>query len=98
MSENVPLSVIIWFLFCDNSTKEELLTVLPLKGKMRDKNIYQTFKAYVSENKLSFQKLVWVTTNGVSAFVVSRNDFIDPHARNMHCSFPTFITYHCIIH
>jgi hypothetical protein len=58
MSEYVLLSVIVSLLFCDNSTKEKLLTVLPLRGKMREKDIYQTFKAYISENKHSFQKLV----------------------------------------
>jgi hypothetical protein len=43
--------------FGDNSRKEEILTILPLKGKTRGEDIYHAFKEYASHINLPLQNL-----------------------------------------
>lgn len=74
--------------FEDFFTKEELLKLLPLKTTMR-------VKMFFTEKKMSWEKLVSVTTDEVPAMT-------GPHATLIaHCKddtdFPTFLHYHCII-
>jgi hypothetical protein len=67
------LTVIATVVFCDNSTKEKILTVFSLKGKTRGEDIYHSFREYASDIDLPLQKLVLVTTDGPSAMVGRRN-------------------------
>ena len=82
--------------FDDFSTKEEFLTLLPLKTTTRGVDIYNAVKDYFVQKNVPVEKLVSVTTDGAPAMTGRRSGFI------AHCKadpdFPTFLNYHCIIH
>lgn len=88
-SSTVQLLVFIRMVFDDFSTKEELLTLLPLKTTARGVDIYNAVKVAPEE-------LVEVTTDGAPAMIGRHSGFI------AHCEgdpdFPKFLHYHCIIH
>lgn len=60
------LLVFILVLFGDFSTKEELLTLLPLKTT-RGVDIYNAVKEFFVQNNVTLEKLVAVTTDGAPA-------------------------------
>lgn len=82
--------------FDDFSTKEDLLTLLPLKTTMRGVDIYNAVKEFFVQKKVALEKLVAVTTDGAPAMIGRHTGFI------AHCKgdldFPKFLHYHCIIH
>ncbi|GFQ81141.1 uncharacterized protein TNCT_249611 [Trichonephila clavata] len=46
------LAICVKMVFSDFTTKEEFLTVLPLKGSTRGEDIFSTFKKYITHVKL----------------------------------------------
>uniref|UniRef100_A0A8C9YYR3 SPIN-DOC-like zinc-finger domain-containing protein n=1 Tax=Sander lucioperca TaxID=283035 RepID=A0A8C9YYR3_SANLU len=95
-SSTAQLLVFIRMVFEDFSTREELLTLLPLKTTTRGVDIYNTVKEFFVQKKVPLEKLVAVTTDGAPAMIGRHTGFI------AHCKsdpdFPTFLHYHCIIH
>lgn len=95
-SSAAQLMVFIRTVFDDVTTKEELLTLLPLKTTTRGVDIYNAVKEFFAEKKVPLEKLVSVTTDGASAMIGRHTGFI------AHCKgdteFPNFMHYHCIIH
>ncbi|KAK4875858.1 hypothetical protein RN001_012280 [Aquatica leii] len=53
--------------------KEEFLTIIPLKGKTRGKDIYDFFFNFVKNYKLPIYKLVCITTDGAPAMTGNKN-------------------------
>lgn len=80
----------------DFSTKEEMLTIIPLKGKTRGEDLFSKFKNYIEKVQLPLYKLVSITTDGAPAFTGCRNGFIALCKNDE--DFPDFLQYHCIIH
>jgi hypothetical protein len=80
--------------FSDNSTKEENLIILPLKGKMRGEDLYHAFKEYASNINLPLQKLVSITTDDAPVMVGSRSGSVGLCRKDD--SVPASIAYHCI--
>ena len=76
--------------FKDFSTKEELLTIIPLKSKTRGEDIFQNFKAYANSIQLQFFKLGSIQTDGAPAMTGRHNGFI-AYCRN-DCEFPDFLS------
>lgn len=62
--------------FNDFSTKEELLTLLPLKTTTRGTDIYNMVKSYFVDKKVPLEKLVSVTTDGAPAITGRHAGFI----------------------
>lgn len=95
-SDTAQLAVFIRMVFDDFSTKEEFLTLLPLKTITRGVDIYNAVKDYFVQKNVPVEKLVSVTTDGAPAMTGRHSGFI------AHCKadpdFPTFLNYHCIIH
>ncbi|XP_070408070.1 general transcription factor II-I repeat domain-containing protein 2-like [Nothobranchius furzeri] len=95
-SSSAQLMVFIRMVFDDFSTKEELLTLLPLQTTTRGVDIYNAVKSFLVENEVPLEKLVSMTTDGAPAMIGRHAGFI------AHCKgdtdFPTFLHYHCIIH
>ncbi|KAK3525004.1 hypothetical protein QTP86_012879 [Hemibagrus guttatus] len=95
-SSTAQLLVFIRMVFEDFSTREELLTLLPLKTTTRGVDIYNTVKEFFMQKKVPLEKLVAVTTDGAPAMIGRQTGFI------AHCKadpdFPKFLHYHCIIH
>ncbi|XP_070400503.1 general transcription factor II-I repeat domain-containing protein 2-like [Nothobranchius furzeri] len=95
-SSSAQLMVFIRMVFDDFSTKEELLTLLPLQTTTRGVDIYNAVKSFLVEKKVPLEKLVSMTTDGAPAMIGRHAGFI------AHCKgdtdFPTFLHYHCIIH
>ena len=90
------LCVFIRMVFEDMRAKEELLTILPLKGHTRGEDIFSTFMDFVKKNKLPLFKLISITTDGAPAMVGRTNGFIALCKQSE--SFPDILNYHCIIH
>ncbi|XP_053173285.1 general transcription factor II-I repeat domain-containing protein 2A-like [Scomber japonicus] len=90
------LCVFIRMVFEDMHAKEELLTILPLKGHTRGVDIFSTFMDFVKKNKLPLFKLISITIDGAPAIVGRTNGFIALCKQSE--SFPDILNYHCIIH
>ena len=95
-TSTAELMMFIRMVFDDFSTKEEVLTLLPLKTTTRGINIYNAVKRFFVEKKVPLEKLVSVTTDRAPAMTGRHADFIaqckgDP-------DFPTFLHYHFILH
>ena len=90
------LMIFIRMVFDDFSTKEELLTFLPLKATTRGVDIYTAVKNFFVEKKVPLNKLASITADGAPAMTGRHAGFIT-QCRN-DPDFPTFLHYHCIIH
>ncbi|XP_041858782.1 general transcription factor II-I repeat domain-containing protein 2A-like [Melanotaenia boesemani] len=95
-SDTAQLAVFTWMAFHDFSTKEEFLTLLPLKTTTKGVDIYNAVKEYLVEKKVPIEKVVSITTDGAPAMTGRHMGFI------AHCKadpdFPKCLNYHCIIH
>lgn len=60
------LIIYIRMVFKNFSSKEELFTIIPLKGTTRGQDIFDAFKEYIKDISLPIHKLVSITTDGVS--------------------------------
>ena len=94
-SSTAQLLVFTRMAFEDFSTKEELLTLLPLKTTTRGVDIYNAVKEFFVQKKVPLKKLAGLTTDGAPAMIGRHTGFIalckgDP-------DFPNFLHYHCII-
>lgn len=96
MVDVAQLCIFIRMAFEDMSAKEELLTILPLKGQTRGEDIFQAFMEFINQNKLTLFKLISITTDGAPAMVGRTNGFVGLCKQSD--SFPDFLNYHCIIH
>ncbi|XP_063730588.1 general transcription factor II-I repeat domain-containing protein 2A-like [Eleginops maclovinus] len=95
-SSTAQLMMFVRMVFQDFSTKEELLTLLPLKTSTRGVDIYNAVKEFFNNRNIPLEKLVSITTDGAPAMTGRHAGFIalcksDP-------AFPKFVQYHCIIH
>ncbi|CAK6976404.1 general transcription factor II-I repeat domain-containing 2A-like protein, partial [Scomber scombrus] len=90
------LCVFIRMIFEDMRAKEELLTIMPLKGHTRGEDIFNSFMDFVKKNNLPLFKLISITTDGAPAMVGHTNGFIALCKQSE--SFPDILNYHCIIH
>ncbi|KAL3286378.1 hypothetical protein HHI36_000888 [Cryptolaemus montrouzieri] len=82
--------------FNDMSAKEEFLTIIPLQGKTHGEDIYEVFFNFVINYKLPIYKLVCITTDGAPAMTERKNGFVALCRANE--DFPSFFSFHCIIH
>jgi hypothetical protein len=92
VADTAQLAVMVTMVFSDNSTKEVILTILPLKRKTRGEDIYHALKDYASHINLPLQKRVSITTDGAPAMVGSRNGFVGLCRKDE--SIPVSIAYH----
>ena len=95
-SSTAQLMMFIRMVFDDFSTKEELLTLLPLKTTTRGVDVYTAVKSFFVEKKVPLEKLVSVTTDGAPAMTGRHAGFIAQCKGDS--DFPSFLHYHCIIH
>ncbi|KAJ8044736.1 Zinc finger BED domain-containing protein 5 [Holothuria leucospilota] len=95
MVDVAQLCVFIRKVFEDMSAKEELLTILPLKGHTRGEDIFNAFMAFVSKTKLPLFKLISITTDGGPAITGRTSGFIALCEESE--SFQDILNY-CIIH
>lgn len=90
---------LFWFCFLtifDNFfTKEELLTLLPLKTTTRGVDICKAVKEFLVEKKVLLEKLVSVTTDGAPAMIGWHTGFM---AHSKGDTESNFLHYRCIIH
>ncbi|GFW70639.1 uncharacterized protein TNCV_1624711 [Trichonephila clavipes] len=96
ISDIAQLCIFVRIVFEDMTSKEELLTTIPLKGQTRGQIIYNSFKKFIDKTGFPIYKLVSITTDGASAMVGNRIGFID--LCNNDEEIPSFTSYHCIIH
>lgn len=77
------------------TTKEELLKLIPLKGKTRGGDIFNAFCEFAQERQLPMNKLVSITIDGTPAMTGKHSGFVGL-CRSDDSSH--FVSYHCIIH
>ncbi|XP_050503441.1 protein FAM200A-like [Diabrotica virgifera virgifera] len=93
ISDTSQLAIFVRMIFDDFTAKEELVKIIPLKGRTRGVSSVQDY--FISEN-IPLQKLVGITTDGALAFTGVHNGFIALCRKDD--TFPNFLTYHCIVH
>ena len=76
MVDVAQLCVFIRMVFEDMSAKEELLTILPLKGHTRGEDIFNAFMEIISETKLPPFQMISITTDGAPAMMGRTSGFI----------------------
>lgn len=86
------LCIYIRMSFTDMTSKEDLLTILPLKGNTRGEDIYYEFIKFVEKFP---NKLVCLATDGAPAMVVRLNGFVALCRKND--DIPDFVSFHCVI-
>lgn len=96
MTDTAQLCIFIRMVFNDMLAKEEFLTIIPLKGKTRGEDIYDVFFNFVKNYELPIYKLVCITTDGAPAMTGNKNGFVALCRANE--EFPSFFSFHCIIH
>jgi hypothetical protein len=67
VSDVSQLLVFVQMVFNDGSIKEELLKTIPLHGKTRGEDIFQSFYTSLLEINVPIHKLVSITTDGPPA-------------------------------
>ena len=70
------MCVFISLVFEDMSAKEELLTMLPLKGHTRGEDIFNAFMGFVNGTKLPLFKLISITTHAAPAMMGRTSGFV----------------------
>uniref|UniRef100_K7GCV0 Uncharacterized protein n=1 Tax=Pelodiscus sinensis TaxID=13735 RepID=K7GCV0_PELSI len=90
ISDTAQLAVMVRMVFSDFTIKEELLKVLPMKGRTKGEDIYNLFKSYATSISMPLHKLSAITTDGAPAMMGCTNGFIALCKKNL--------SYHCIIH
>ncbi|GFW11751.1 general transcription factor II-I repeat domain-containing protein 2A [Trichonephila clavipes] len=95
ISDIAQLCIFLRMVFEDMTSKEELLTIIALKGQNERQDIYNSFKTLLIRQ--DFQYINWsITTDGAPAMVGNRIGFIA--LCNNDEEIPGFTSYHCIIH
>ncbi|GFU95718.1 uncharacterized protein TNCV_4889071 [Trichonephila clavipes] len=95
ISDIAQLCIFVRMVFEDLTSKEELLTIIPLKGQTRGQDIYNSFKNFIDKTGFPIYKLASITTDGAPAMVGNRIGFIA--LCNNDEEIPSFTSYHCII-
>ena len=70
------LIVFVCMSFKDSTTKEDFLTLLPLKERTIGEDVHNKFKRYVTEKNIPIKKLVSITTDGAQAMLGVNAGFI----------------------
>uniref|UniRef100_A0A6P7F171 General transcription factor II-I repeat domain-containing protein 2A-like n=1 Tax=Diabrotica virgifera virgifera TaxID=50390 RepID=A0A6P7F171_DIAVI len=83
-------------IFDDFTAKEELVKIIPLKGRTRGEDIFSSVQDYFISENIPLQKLVGITTDGAPAFAGVHYGFIALCRK--YDTFPNFLTYHCIVY
>ncbi|KAG0437436.1 Zinc finger MYM-type protein 6 [Dictyocoela muelleri] len=76
VSDTAQLCVIIRIIFNDFSFKEELLSIIHLKGLTRGIDIYEAFILFLDKSNISLQKLTSISTDGAPSMLEKYNGFI----------------------
>lgn len=77
----------------DFSAKEALLEYLKSKTYTWGRDIYDVIKNMITEQNISIQKLVTITTDGAPAIIGRYVEYIGLCEKNE--AFPKFNSYHC---
>ncbi|GFW61687.1 uncharacterized protein TNCV_3706221 [Trichonephila clavipes] len=76
ISDVAQLCIFVRMVFEDMTSKEELLTIIPLKEQTRGQNIYNSLKTFIDNTGFPIYKLVSITTDGAPVMVGNRIGFI----------------------
>ncbi|CAG9791321.1 unnamed protein product [Diatraea saccharalis] len=96
MIDTAQLCVFIRMAFPDTSSKEEFLTIIPLKETTRGSDIYDAFLSFAKNYELPLYKLVCITTDGAPSMTGKTNGFVALCRANE--DLPSFFSFHCVIH
>lgn len=89
------LFIFFLYVYCNITTKEELLTVIPMKGQTRDEDVYNSFKGFITKIGFPIHKLVSITIDGTPVIVGNQTDFITLCMDDDNTRMLNFTSYHC---
>ncbi|XP_050505187.1 general transcription factor II-I repeat domain-containing protein 2A-like [Diabrotica virgifera virgifera] len=90
ISDTSQLAIFVRMIFDDFTAKEELVKIIPLKGRTRGEDIFSSVQDYFISENIALQKLVGITTGGAPAFTGVHNGFIALCRKDD--TFPNFLT------
>lgn len=97
VTDVAQVSVFIRMVFDDYTTTEELLSVIPLKGRTTGKDIFSALKDILTQRNVPLGKLVAITTDDTPA-MIGRHAGLIPLCKQ-DPDFPAaLLNFHCIIH
>jgi hypothetical protein len=88
--------LLVWMVFNSGNIKEELLKTVPLHGKTKGEDIFQSFYASLLEMNVPIHKLVSVTTDDAPAMTSENVGLIGLCKKRSR--FSRLFSYHCVIH
>lgn len=89
------MSVFVRFFDVESTVfREELLAILPFKGKTRGEDLFKTFEDFMVKSNISYDKIVSISTDGAPAMIGKEKGLVkrirDKNAK--------ILSYQCIIH
>lgn len=87
----------IFVRFYDNDSemfREELLTILPLKGNTRGEDLFKAIDEFITKSNISYDKMVSLSTDGAPAMIGKEKGVV----KRIRDNTSGLISYQCIIH
>ncbi|CAG5058707.1 unnamed protein product [Parnassius apollo] len=89
------MSIFVRFLDIECKTfREELLTILPLKGNTRGEDLFKVIDEFITKSNISYDKIVSLSTDGAPAMIGKEKGVV----KRIRDKNPGLISYQCIIH
>ncbi|CAG4935897.1 unnamed protein product [Parnassius apollo] len=93
--DDEQMSIFVRFLDIESKPlREELLTILPLKGNTRGEDLFKVIDEFITKSDISYDKIVSLSTDGAPAMIGKEKGVV----KRIRDKNPGLISYHCIIH
>lgn len=95
ITDDEQMSIFVRFLDIESKTfREELLTILPLKGNTRGEDLFKVIDEFITKSNISYDKMVSLSTDGAPA-MIGKEKGVVKRIRDKNSG---LISYQCIIH
>lgn len=89
------MSTFVRFLDIESKAfREELLAILPFKGKTRGEDLFKTFDDFMTKSNISYDKMVSLSTDGAPAMIGKEKGLV----KRIKDKNAGLLSYQCIIH
>lgn len=93
--DNEQMSIFVRFFDVESKVfREELLAILPFKGKTREEDLFKTFDEFITKSNISYDKMVSLSTDGAPAMIGKEKGLVK-RIRDKNAG---LLSYQCIIH
>lgn len=89
------MSIFVRFFDVDNQIfRDELLALMPFKGKTRGEDLFKTFDVFITKSNISYDKIVSISTDGAPAMMGKEKGLV----KRIKDKNSEILSYQCIIH